>query len=68
MNEFEMSDLDFLHYFLGLEVHQAEDENFISQRKYTKNLLNKFGMLNCNSAITPMNIDEKLQCKKGRDG
>ncbi|XP_017629107.1 uncharacterized mitochondrial protein AtMg00810-like [Gossypium arboreum] len=61
MNEFEMSNMGLLHYFLGLEVHQAEDGIFISQRKYTNDLLSKFGMLNCKSATTPMNINEKLQ-------
>ncbi|KAA3467260.1 Retrovirus-related Pol polyprotein from transposon TNT 1-94 [Gossypium australe] len=52
MNEFEMSDMGLLHYFLGLEVYQAED---------AKDLLSKFGMLNCKSATTPMNINGKLQ-------
>ncbi|XP_028062411.1 uncharacterized protein LOC114265776 [Camellia sinensis] len=63
MHEFEMSDMGLLHYFLGLEVQQAEGGIFISQRKYAKDLLNKFGMLNCKPATTPMNINEKLQCE-----
>ncbi|XP_016752674.1 uncharacterized mitochondrial protein AtMg00810-like [Gossypium hirsutum] len=56
-----MSDMGLLHYFLGLEVHQAEDGIFISQRKYAKDFLSKFGMLNCKPATTPMNINQKLQ-------
>ncbi|XP_047261116.1 secreted RxLR effector protein 161-like [Capsicum annuum] len=60
MNEFEMSDMGLLHYFLGLEVHQTDDGIFLSQRKYDRDL-NKFGMLNCKPAATPMNINEKLQ-------
>ncbi|CAL5390436.1 unnamed protein product [Camellia sinensis] len=67
MHEFEMSDMGLLHYFLGLEVQQAEDGIFISQRKYAKDLLNKFGMLNCKPATTPMNINEKLQCEDGAE-
>ncbi|KAA3467261.1 Retrovirus-related Pol polyprotein from transposon TNT 1-94 [Gossypium australe] len=51
MNEFEMSDMGLLHYFLGLEVYQAED---------AKDLFSKFGMLNCKSATTPMNVNGKL--------
>ena len=54
IDEFEMSDMGLLHYFLGLEVHQAEDGIFISQRKYARDLLDKFGMLNCKPAVTPM--------------
>lgn len=67
MNEFEMSDMGLLHYFLGLEVYQAEDGIFISQRKYAKDFLNKFGMLNCKPAATPMNINEKLQQEDGEE-
>jgi len=65
MNEFEMSDMGLLHYFLGLEVYQIEDRIFISQRKYTSDLLNKFGMSNCKPAATPMNLNEKLQQQDG---
>ena len=61
MKEFEMSYMSLLHYFLGLEVYQAEDGIFISQRKYARDLLSKFGMINCKPTTTPMNINEKLQ-------
>ena len=47
MSEFEMSYMDLLYYFLGLEVYQVEDEIFISQRKYTKDIVSKFIILNC---------------------
>ncbi|XP_015166481.1 uncharacterized mitochondrial protein AtMg00810-like [Solanum tuberosum] len=53
--------MGLLHYFLGLQVHQTEEGIFLSQRKYARDLLNKFGMLNCKHAATPMNISEKLQ-------
>lgn len=56
-----MSDMGLLHYFLGLEVQQEEDGIFISHRKYAKDLLKKFGMLNSKPESTPMNVNEKLQ-------
>jgi hypothetical protein len=67
MNEFEMSDMGLLHYFLGLEVYQVEGEIFLSQKKYARDLLDKFGMLNCKPATTPMNMNEKLQQEDGEE-
>ena len=60
MRKIEMSDLGLLHYFLGLEVNQNSDGIFISQRKYVIDLFNRFNMLNCKMAPTPMNANEKL--------
>jgi len=45
--EFEMTDLGMLQYFLGLEVKQVEDGILVSQRKYARDLLSRFGMYNC---------------------
>ncbi|XP_022895355.1 uncharacterized protein LOC111409547 [Olea europaea var. sylvestris] len=41
--EFEMSMVGELSYFLGLQVKQTEDGLFISQSKYAKNLVKRFG-------------------------
>ena len=58
--EFEMADFGLLHYFLGLEVEQEHGSIFVSQRKYAKDLLKKFGMHSCKAATTPMKNNEKL--------
>ena len=34
--EFEMKDMDLLHYFLGLEIWHREGELFVSQGKYAR--------------------------------
>jgi hypothetical protein len=47
-------DLGMMHYFLGLEVWQRTDEIFLSQGKYTIEILKKFGMLNLKLMATPM--------------
>ncbi|GJR61824.1 retrovirus-related pol polyprotein from transposon TNT 1-94, partial [Tanacetum coccineum] len=67
MSEFEMSDLGNLKYFLGLEVKQADDGIFVSQRKYAKDILSKFGMQNYNGEATAMNPGEKLQQNDGTE-
>ena len=54
MFEFEMKDLGIMHYFLGLEVWQRSDEIFLSQGKYTIDVLWRFGMMDCKSMATPM--------------
>jgi hypothetical protein len=46
--EFEMTDLGELNYFLGIEFWQKEDSIFMSQGKYTRDILKKFKMLSAN--------------------
>jgi len=68
MNQFEMTDLGLLQYFLSLEVKQGEDGIFLCQRKYAEDLLKKFHMEKCEAIRTPMNTNEKLQRDDGREG
>jgi hypothetical protein len=56
-SEFKMKDLGMMHYFLGLEVWQRTNEIFLSQGKYTMEILKKFGMIECKSMPTPMVMD-----------
>jgi len=42
--EFEMSFLRELTYFLGLQIQQNEGSIFLSQTKYLKKILKKYGM------------------------
>jgi hypothetical protein len=43
-NKFEMSMIGELSYFLGLEIKQLKNGTFVSQSKYIKDMLKKFGM------------------------
>eukprot|EP00253_Pinus_taeda_P014121 PITA_14121 len=51
--EFEMTDMGLLRYFLGIEVEQSENEIFISQEKYANEVLEIFNMQESKAAITP---------------
>ena len=42
--EFEMSMIVKLNFFLGLQIKQSKDDIFISQSKYTKEVLKRFDM------------------------
>lgn len=55
--EFEMTDMGRLHYFLGMEVLYDNGNIILSQRKYMRNLLEKFRMTQCNTVSTPRNTD-----------
>ena len=57
--EFEMKDLELTHYFLGLEVWQRQKEIFLSQGKYTIDILKRFEMLDCKSMATSMDANQK---------
>eukprot|EP00253_Pinus_taeda_P030025 PITA_30025 len=52
--EFEMSLLGGLTYFLGLQIQQNEDGIFLSQTKYLKQILKKYGMEDAKLVCTPM--------------
>ncbi|GJW84359.1 retrovirus-related pol polyprotein from transposon TNT 1-94 [Tanacetum coccineum] len=53
-NNFEMSMMGELKFFLGIQVHQSPRGIFISQSKYTLELLKKHEMDGCDSISTPM--------------
>ena len=53
-DEFEMSMMGELNYFLGLQIKQIQHETFLSQSKYCRELLKKFDMENCKEAATPI--------------
>ena len=55
-----MSMIGELNHFLGLQIHQQESSIFISQSKYTKNLVKKFGLESASSVRTPMSLNVKL--------
>jgi hypothetical protein len=59
-NEFEMSLLGELSFFLGLQICQSNQGIFISQTKYIREMLKRFGMEDCKLVITPMQINCKL--------
>lgn len=42
MEDFEMTDLGLMHYFLGFEVIQTTTGNFIYQRKYAQEIFERF--------------------------
>jgi hypothetical protein len=58
--KFEMIDLGFLHYFLGLQVLQTNEGIFLSQSKYACDLLHLFHMDDCKPTPSPFQSGVKL--------
>jgi hypothetical protein len=54
-----------LTYFLGFQVKQLKDGTFLSQTKYTQDLLKRFGMKDAKPAKTPMGTDGHVDLNKG---
>ena len=52
--EFRMTDLGKLHYFLGIEVQNLKEGLFLCQRKYAMDLINRACMLSCKPISTPL--------------
>ena len=46
--EFEMSNLERMKYFLEVEVVQSNEGIFIKQKKYANEVLRRLGMEHCN--------------------
>jgi hypothetical protein len=59
-NEFEISLLGELSFFLGLQIHQRNQGIFISQTKYITKMLKRFEMEDCKPVITLMQTSFKL--------
>ena len=53
-SEFSLKDLGSLHYLLGLEVKNLPNGLFVSQTKYTRDLIEHTKMMECTHINTPM--------------
>lgn len=61
MNEqFNMSDMGKLSYYLGIEVDQKEGYIELKQSCYARKILRKAGMGDCNPAMFPMDPKEHI--------
>ena len=58
--EFEMSLCGKLNFFLGLQVQQKGSAIFISQSKYAKELVKKFGLETATAVRNPMGTSSKI--------
>jgi hypothetical protein len=59
-NEFQMSMMGELTFFLGIQVKQMKEGIFIHQAKYTKDLMKKFNMAELKPMSTPMSMTAAL--------
>ncbi|GKC15695.1 ribonuclease H-like domain-containing protein, partial [Tanacetum coccineum] len=62
--EFAMTDLGPLNYFMGISVTRDSSGLFLSQKKYALEILDRAHMANCNPSRTPIDTESKL----GSDG
>ena len=59
-NEFEMSMIGELSYFLDLQIKQLKNGTFVSQDKYIKDMIKKFSMSNSKAISTLMGTNGNL--------
>nr|GEZ24920.1 hypothetical protein [Tanacetum cinerariifolium] len=59
-DEFEMSMMGELNFFLGLQIKQIDDGIYFNQSKYVKKMLKKFGLEDSKPTKMPMSTEIKL--------
>jgi hypothetical protein len=59
-NEFQMSMMGELTFFLGIQAKQMKKSTFMHQAKYTKDLMRKFNMVELKFVSTPMSTAMSL--------
>lgn len=65
---FEITDMGFLHYFLGIEFMHTNEGIYMSQHKYVMHMLKRFNMLECKPLTTPMQTRHTLElCDEEED-
>ena len=62
---FHMKDLRPVRYFLGIEIDRTSAGFFLSQKKYTSDILKEFGMSHSKPLQLPMDSHTKLTPDKG---
>ena len=62
-----MKDLEELKHFLGLEVECTKEGLFLGQQKYVKDLLQRYGMIDCKPMSTHIDPNVRLQEDEGKD-
>lgn len=65
-DEFDMSNLGKLSYYLGIEVRHERGYIELNQAAYARKILDKAGMTNCNSVRYPM--EPKVKIHKDESG
>lgn len=65
-NEFEMSMIGQLNFFLGIQINQPPERMSIHQQKYIKDLLTKFNIQDANISDSPIATTTKLDTDEVR--
>ncbi len=63
--QFKMSDLGVLSYFLGIEVDHTDEGYYLSQHRYIEDLIACSGLTDTRTAVTPMEFHLQLQPTDG---
>jgi hypothetical protein len=64
---FQMKELGQLKHFLGLEIDYTHEGLVLHQKRYSSDLLKKFGMVNCKPISTPMEANAKVCALEWKD-
>lgn len=64
--EFDMKELGFIHYFLGMEIWKCDGDLFLSQGKYSNEILTRFHMESFKPMNTPPDSNRRKEAATSR--
>src|SRR5258705_11990261 len=59
-SEFKVTDLDDLHWLLGIRIEYRDHDIALSQSAYIDTILKRFGLYNCNPVTYPLDKNHQI--------
>lgn len=60
LTRFHGKDLGIMDHYVGIDIHQVKDCIYLTQSTFVQDLVDKLGLTDCNSVLSPMEPNTRL--------